>query len=195
MRAGVFLAFGLAILSGCAGGLGGSTPPDTYGLSAAPAVTGRAAPRRQVLISEPIALKALDSEQIVIRPTPSAIEYLAKSQWSDRLPKIIQDKLVQAFENSGKVGGVGRPGEGLAIDFQIATAVRAFEIRVNGGEQAVVELSAKILNDRNGSVVSDRVFKASSAVSGSGNAAYVTALDRAFEEVVADLVPWALGNF
>lgn len=195
MRAGLLLAFGLAVLSGCAGGFGGSTPPDTYGLSAAPAVTGRAAPRRQVLIAEPIALKALDSEQIVIRPTPSAIEYLANSQWSDRLPKIIQDKLVQAFENSGRVGGVGRPGEGLAIDYQIATAVRAFEIRVNGGEVAVVELSVKILNDRNGSVVSDRVFKASSPVTGSGNAAYVKALDRAFEQVVADLVPWALGSF
>ncbi|WP_394689094.1 ABC-type transport auxiliary lipoprotein family protein [Hoeflea sp.] len=184
----------LFVLAGCAGGLGGSTPPDTYGLSPAPAVTGDSARNRQILISEPTALKALDSEQIVIRPSASAIQYLADSQWSDRLPKIVQDKLVQAFENSGRVGGVGRPGEGLAIDYNIITAIRSFEIKADAGEQALVEISAKVLNDRNGVVVATRVFSATSPVTGSGNAAYVRALDRAFEAVVAEMVSWTLSR-
>ena len=184
----------LSGLAGCAGGLGGSTPPDTYGLSEAPQVTGQTVRNRQILIVEPTALKALDSEQIVIRPTSSSIQYLAGSQWSDRLPKIVQDKLVQAFENSGRVGGVGRPGDGLAIDFKIITAIRAFEIKADAGEQAVVELSAKVLNDRNGVVVASKVFGATAAVSGSGNAAYVQSLDRAFEEVVRELVAWSLAR-
>jgi len=161
------------LLSGCAGGIIPSTPPDTYGLSAAPAVSGERSRNRQILISEPTALKALDSEKIVIRPTPSAIEYLAKSQWSDRLPAIVQDKLVQAFENSGRVGGVGRPGDGLAIDYKIITAIRSFEIKADAGEQAVVEISAKVLNDRNGVVVASRIFSSTAPVRGSGNAAYV----------------------
>ena len=181
-------------LSGCAGGLVSSPPPDTYGLSSAPQVEGQRARNRQLLISEPSALKALDSEKIVIRPAPSAIQYLANSQWSDRLPNIVQDKLVQAFENSGQVGGVGRPGDGLAIDYKILTAIRAFEIRADRGEQAVVELSAKVLNDRNGVVVSSKVFRASVPVTGSGNAAYVQSLDRAFENVVRDLVSWTLSR-
>ena len=184
----------LAALSGCAGGLGGSTPPDTYGLSGAPQVSGQAAKNRQILIVEPTALKALDSEQIVIKPSPSSIEYLAKSQWSDRLPKIVQDKLVQAFENSGRVGGVGRPGDGLAIDYKIITAIRAFEIKADAGEQAVVEISAKVLNDRNGVVRASQVFRATAPVVGSGNTAYVRSLDRAFEEVVQDMVAWTLSR-
>lgn len=192
MRARVLLICGVSLIAGCAGGIG-STPPDTFGLTDAPAVTtGQSARNRQILIAEPLALKALDSQQIVIRTSPSAIEYLAKSQWSDRLPKIVQDKLVQAFENSGKVGGVGRPGEGLAIDYQIATAIRSFEIRVNGGEHAEVEISAKVLNDRNGTVIASKVFSGNSPVTGSGNAAYVQALDRAFNSVVDDLVSWSL---
>lgn len=171
-----------------------SPPPDTYGLSSAPQVSGQRARNRQILIAEPTALKALDSEQIVIRPTPSSIQYLAKSQWSDRLPNIVQDKLVQAFENSGQVGGVGRPGDGLAIDFKILTAIRAFEIKADAGEQAVVEISAKVLNDRNGVVLAQKVFSSSVPVAGSGNAAYVQSLDRAFEVVVQDLVSWTLSR-
>ena len=181
-------------LSGCAGGLIPTTPPDTYGLTAAPAVSSGRARNRQILISVPTALKALDSEQIVIRTSPEAIEYLAKSQWSDRLPNIVQDKLVQAFENSGGVGGVGRPGDGLAIDYTIISAIRAFEIRADRGELAVVELSVKVLNDRNGVVAASKIFRSTSPVVGSGNAAYVQSLDRAFEAVVQDLVSWTLSR-
>ena len=185
----------LSVLSGCAGGLIKSPPPDTYGLSDAPeAISGERSRNRQILISEPTALKALDSEQIVIRPQPVSIQYLADSQWSDRLPKIVQDKLVQAFENSGRVGGVGRPGDGLAFDFKVITAIRAFEIQADAGERAVVEISAKVLNDRNGVVVASEVFRASTPVTGTGNAAYVQSLDRAFEEVVRDLVSWTLSR-
>lgn len=195
MRPGMMFICSLALLGGCAG-LVTSPPPDTYALSPAPVIGGEASPRRQILIAEPLALKAYDSEQIVIHPTPSSIQYLANSQWSDRLPRIVQGKLVEAFENSNKVGGVGRPGDGLAIDFQIVTTIRAFEVRVeNGREQAVVVLSAKLLNDRNGIVADARVFRSADPVKGSGNAAYVRALDHAFEEVLAELVPWALARF
>jgi cholesterol transport system auxiliary component len=192
MRANLLMIMSLALLSGCGSALGTKTPPDTYSLTGTPNVEGRASPRRQILIAEPIALKALDSEQIVIKPTSSSIQYLADSQWSDRLPKIVQAKLVQAFENSGRVGGVGRPGEGLAIDYQISTSIRSFEIRVQGGETALVEISAKVINDRNGSVSDQRVFRGTSPVRGSGNGAYVEALDRAFDQVTVDLVAWAL---
>ena len=195
MRASLVTVMGLVLLSGCGSVLGTKTPPDTYALTGTPEVEGRASPRRQILIAEPIALKALDSEQIVIKPTPSSIQYLADLQWSDRLPKIVQAKLIQAFENSGRVGGVGRPGEGLAIDYQISTSIRSFEVRVQGGKTAVVEISAKVINDRNGSVRDQQVFRSTSPVRGSSNEAYVEALDRAFDNVTADLVRWALQRF
>ena len=195
MRASLVTILGLVLLSGCGSVLGTKTPPDTYALTGTPAVEGRASPRRQILIAEPIALKALDSEQIVIKPTPSSIQYLADSQWSDRLPKIVQAKLIQAFENSGRVGGVGRPGEGLAIDYQISTSIRSFEVRVQGGNTAVVEISAKVINDRNGTVRDQQVFRSTSPVRGSSNEAYVEALDRAFDNLTTDLVRWTLHRF
>jgi ABC-type uncharacterized transport system auxiliary subunit len=47
--------------------------------------------------------------------------------------------------------------------------VRAFEIRLDGGERAEVELFVRILNDRNGVVRASRVFEASAPVAGTGN--------------------------
>src|SRR5690606_16061200 len=147
---------------------------------------------RQILIPEPAALKSLDSEQVVIRVSPSEIQYLARSQWGDRLPRLVQSKLVEAFENSGRLGGVGKPGQGLAIDYQVVTNIRAFEVDTSGADVARVEISVKILNDRNGTVRAQQVFSANAAVSGSDNRAFIAALDRAFAKVAGEIVEWSL---
>lgn len=183
------LACMLAVISGCSSVGGGSKPLDTYDL-AVPEVS-ETKPRQsgvQILIAEPQALKALDSESIVVR-SGTSIEYLAGSQWGDRLPKIIQARLVQVFENSGRFGGVGRPGEGLAIDYQVITDIRAFEIRASGGKTAKVEISVKLLNDRNGVVVAARVFEADVAA-GSSTTGFVPSLDRAFSQAASEIVAW-----
>ncbi len=176
-------------LSGCGAG---AANDDTFALSSVAEIAGPKASSKQILITEPTALKALDSEQIVIRVTHSEIQYLAKARWGDRLPKMVQSKLVEAYENSGRLGGVGKPGEGLAIDFQVVTEIRAFQIETDGGDHARVEISVKILNDRNGSVKTQRVFSAVAPVRGAGNPAFIAALDAAFHKVATDMVGWTL---
>ncbi len=179
------------LISACAGLGTSSNALDTYDLSV-PSVSEKGARKAgvQILIAEPQALKALDSESIVVRTSPSAIEYLGGAQWGDRLPKIVQARLVQAFENSGRFGGVGRPGEGLAIDHQIITDIRAFEVRTIGSDVATVEIFAKLLNDRNGVVIASKVFK-SSVSAGTGSDAFVRALDSAFDAAASEIVLWA----
>jgi cholesterol transport system auxiliary component len=176
-------------LAGCAVLGGKPAPLDTFELSA-PSVDIRAHSRRQILIAQPSALKALDSQNIVIRPSDGSIQFLKGAQWADRLPLIVQARLAETFQRSGSFAGVGKPGEGLAIDYQIIVEVRSFEVRVNGGEHADVDLFVRILNDRNGEVRASKSFTASAPVAGSGNAAYVAALDSAFGQAAKDIVRW-----
>ena len=190
--AAILLASGF--LSGCSS-LGGTNKAlDTYDL-AVPSVekAGKRKAGIQILIAEPQALKILDSESIVVRNGQSSVAYLDGAQWSDRLPKMVQARLVQAFENSNRFGGVGRPGEGLAIDYQIITDIRSFEIDSTGGSRAVVEISAKLLNDKNGVIGTSKLFTATvPATSGSGQ--FVNALDAAFDKVASEIVAWAAAN-
>lgn len=183
-----------ASLAGCGSLIGGGAEPlDTYELTApAPTTSGARASRRQVLVAEPTALKSLDSENVVIKPTAGVIQYLKGAQWADRLPRVVQSRMVEALQNSGRVGGVGLPGEGLAIDYQVSIDIRSFEIRLDGGDRADVELYVKVLNDRNGVVRSSRVFSATAPVSGSGNDDFIDALDRAFRVAAQDIVDWVI---
>jgi len=177
-----------ALIAGC----GTKANNDTFDLSVTPASTGPAARGRQILVPEPTALKSLDSNQVVVRVSPSEIQYLANSQWGDTLPRMVQSKLVAAFENSGRLGGVGKPGQGLAIDYQVVAEIRAFEVSTVGADSANVEIFVKLLNDRNGTVRAQRGFQASVPVSGSGNRNFVEALNAAFAAVGAEIVDWSL---
>lgn len=177
-----------ALLSGC----GSKANNDTFDLSITPSADGPSARNRQILVPEPTAVKMLDSDQVVVRVSPSEVQYLANSRWGDRLPRLVQSKLVEAFENSGKLGGVGKPGQGLAIDYQVVTDIRSFEVTTEGPRIATVEISAKLLNDRNGTVKAQSVFKASVPVAGAENRRFIEALDKAFAKVGAEIVDWSL---
>ena len=190
LSAGVFLA-GCAALPG-----GGPAPLDTFDLTSV-SVSSQAQrkARTQILIAEPNALKVLDSENIVIRPSAGSVEFLSGAQWADRLPRIVQARLAEALQSTGRFGGVGRPGDGLAIDYQIITDIRAFEVRLDGARRAEVRLSVKILNDRNGTVRAERTFSASvPAAQSGGNAAYTSALNAAFGQTTEEIVRWVLAS-
>ena len=103
----------------------------------------------------------------------------------------MQLRLLQAFQNTGRIGAVGVPGQGLAIDYQIVTEIRRFEISLETGS-AVVEISAKALNDRNGQVRASQIFTANVPLAGAGSANYVVALNAAFGQVSDGIVAWAL---
>lgn len=178
------------LVSGCAL-IGGGTPSlDTYDLTAPLEKAKSARHGTQILVTEPTALKALDGMNIVIRPADGSIQYLAGAQWADRLPKIVQARLADALQKSGAFGGVGKPGEGLAIDYQVQVEVRAFEVQVADGGRGHVELFVKIVNDRDGVVRATNSFSADAPLAGSGNQAYVSALDSAFRSAAAEIVQW-----
>ena len=191
MKAAVLLPLLALGLSAC----GSKATNDTFDITAAAEVKSSIPARsRQLLIADPSALKALDSEQVLVRVSPSEIRYLSKSQWSDKLTRMVQAKLVETFENTGKLDGVGKPGQGLAIDYQLITDVRAFEIDTVGSDRGVVEISVKLLDDRNGSVKAQQVFRASETATGTSNEAYIRAMDSAFGRVSAEIVAWTLSK-
>ncbi|WP_321332792.1 ABC-type transport auxiliary lipoprotein family protein [Breoghania sp.] len=192
-RRGTALVLLGAALAGCAAITGGPAPRDIYTLSA-PRDFGPSAKRSraQILIAAPKAMAALDTDNIAVLSDNIAISYFAGAAWSDRVPQLFQRKIIESFENSGRVRAVGQPGEGLLIDYQIATDIRAFELAVDGGRVARVEFSAKIIDDRNGRVRASRTFRREAAAAGDSVNDAVSAMDRAADECLVDLVNWTL---
>ena len=103
----------------------------------------------------------------------------------------MQLRLVQAFQNSGRFSAVGVPGQGLAIDYQVVTNIRNFEISYETGQPvAKIAIAVTALDDKTGSVRSTRVFTVAEPIAGQGNAALIAGLNGAFERISAEIVGW-----
>lgn len=181
----------LALLAaGCAAFGGAEGPPPTYDLSAAEQFPrGLRAPRGQLVIPDATAVGALDSDKIVVRPAEGEVAALADAQWVERLPRLVQARAVQSFENARRIRAVGRPGDRIAADYQLLLDIRAFEIAVNGPVAEVV-IAAKIVGDSSGRIIAGRVFTARVPTGATQGAPAVAALDEAWRKVVTDIVLW-----
>jgi cholesterol transport system auxiliary component len=175
----------LAVLAGCS-----SPPPPTFDLTAPGATTRLRPVARQLVIPEPNAVQALDSDRILVRGADGSLSTLAGAQWADRLPRLVQARLVQTFENAGRVAAVGRPGDRITPDLLLSTEIRRFQIEA-GPREAVVEISAKLIEDRTGRVLGGRVISARRPVEAMSGAEAARALDAALAEVLIETLRWS----
>ncbi|WP_245439228.1 ABC-type transport auxiliary lipoprotein family protein [Microvirga aerophila] len=173
-----------ALVCACSSG----PAPTTFDLSAPTSRIGGTS-GVQVLVAEPAALQTLSTQQILVKDASGTVSFLGGGQWSDNLPRLIQTRLINTFENASQLRGVSRPSSGAVGDVQLVSELRSFEIATPSNE-AVVEISVKIVNDTNGRIVSGRIFKARTpaATVDAPNAA--RALDEALSVAMLDIVRW-----
>ena len=106
------------------------------------------------------------------------------------MPKLLQTRIIQAFENAGTLAAVSRPVEGVTGDFQLLIDIRRFQIAAGAQPSADVELAAKLL-DGKGRIADTRVFRATAIAAGMDAPAATAALDQAFGTAATELVLWA----
>jgi cholesterol transport system auxiliary component len=182
------LALGATLLAAALGGCGGSAPL-TFDLAALPASGRTAASARSIVVSEPVGIQPFEADRIIVREPGGALSFLGGGQWADRLPRLVQTRLIQSLENSGRLRSVSRPGDKIVADYQLISEIRAFDIAAGSGE-AVVDLSAKLIAEGSGRVAAARVFQARVPVQKVDAGSAAVALDAALAQVLAEMVRW-----
>ncbi len=170
------------MLAACSG-----PAPTTFDLSIPEKVGRASAGRSQLVVAEPSALQQLDSERILVRGADNTVSYLGGAQWSDRLPRLIQFRIVEAFENNGRA--VGRAGTGVVGDRAVIGELRAFNLDAGRGE-VVAEFSARLVDATSSRIIAAQVFRATEPVGGADPAQVAAALDRALQSLLQQMVRW-----
>jgi phospholipid/cholesterol/gamma-HCH transport system substrate-binding protein len=166
-------------------------PVPVYTLSAPTSLASPAnPPRGQLAILEPTAVVMFDSQKILVRSTTGEVTPVDNAQWSDSLPKLIQAKIIQSFENANLGSAVGRPVDGFTANYQLLIDIRSFQISAGPNQGADIELSARILGD-SGKIIDVRIFRASAPVKAIEAPSAVAALNEAFSKIALEIVSWA----
>jgi phospholipid/cholesterol/gamma-HCH transport system substrate-binding protein len=172
---------------------GGPTaaPPVVYDLVAPrdfPA--GVKQPAGVLAVAEPTATIVFDTQKFLVRPSESEGPSFANSKWSDNLPKLMQAKVIQSFENAGLLRSVMRPSEALTAEYQLQIDIRTFQLTLAAERTGDIEFAARLLGN-DGKIIDARLFRASVPAKAADAPAAAAALNDAFGKAAVELVIWA----
>lgn len=181
------------ILAGLEKMTGGGTPAQkrTYDLrtpqNLGPA--GKTLPA-SLAIPEPTAVAMLQTQRMLFSPVgekPGFADFL----WADSIPKLVQARLIDSFENYDIAHAPLRTTDLGQVDYQLLIDIRRFRITTEGETRVEIGLSARLV-DRNGKVVASRLIETSEKLDKVEPAAAVAAFDAAFAHIAKDLIGWTV---
>lgn len=144
-------------------------------------------------IPEPTSVVQLQTQRFVMsQATDSAI--FPNAQWADSIPKLIQAKLLESFENYDVAHAPTRPLDGVQSDYQLLIDVRNFNIVSDTAPVAEIALSLRIL-DKDGKVIASRLFDNNQKIEKLDAPGTVQAFDAAFSSLAKELVFWTIQCF
>jgi phospholipid/cholesterol/gamma-HCH transport system substrate-binding protein len=144
--------------------------------------------KEQLVMPVPTAILQLDTQRFLLEPNKEFAGF-ANAQWADGIPKMLQTKLIQSFENYDVAHAPLRSTDNPGTNTQLVVDLRSFQIDTKSELTAEIGFSVRILN-KDGQVVASRLFQQRSKLDGSDPPAAVAAFNEAFARIATDLITW-----
>lgn len=153
---------------------------------------------QQIVVVEPTATAAVNTDQIAVQPTPLQVQYLPGARWVDRAPLFVQALLIESFENTGKVAAVGRSTVGLRADYLIVTDLREFQAHVPDETDETkalrvnVRLNIKIIDEFEDQIIASNSFEEIEHSASDDAPDLAVAFDEALGDAMREAVEWSI---
>lgn len=186
----------LATLAGCSVLQGVNTPVNLYTLT--PKTTypeGLPPVDWQLVVETPVSATSLNTSRIALQRTPLTFEYYADAAWTDNAPAMVQTLLIESFESTKRISGVGREAIGLRPDYILMTDLREFEAVYDGDNPIPtiwIRMNAKLVKLPERRIVASETFGEKLPAAGSKLTDIVAAFDEALGSVFKQIVMFAL---
>lgn len=188
--------FALLPVAGCGVFPRVNEPLDLYTLS--PKTTFQKPPPKvdwQLVVEQPVAAAGIDTARIALSRDPYQIEYFAKAVWVDNAPAMIQTLLIDSFQNTGSIVGVGRESIGLRADYLLKTDLREFQAFYDDKgplAEVWVKIVAQVVQLPERRIVASMTAERKSKAAGPKFTDVVNAFDEALGPVIKAIVLFTL---
>ena len=144
----------------------------------------------RLAIPDPTAVAMLETQRMLFSPVkdyPGFSDFL----WADSIPKLLQARLIDSFENYDIAHAPLRAADVGQADFQLLIDIRRFRIVAGTELTAEIGLSVRLV-DKNGKILASRLFDDSQKIGQLDPGPAVAAFDDAFGRIAKDLIAWTV---
>lgn len=149
----------------------------------------------QLTVELPLADAGINTSRIAYRNSAVTIDYYEGANWIDTAPRMVQTLLVESFENSGQIVGVGRQSAALRADYTLLMELREFQAEQKARQavpSAHVRLNAKLVRLPQRTIVATKNADFSVRAKSGALKEVVQAFDKSLGEALKSIVEWAL---
>lgn len=168
--------------------------PDIYRLpsTALPRAQG-SGPDWSLRVDTPQAERMIDSARIAVFPQGDVVSVYKGARWSDRVPVLLRNRLLEAFRNDGRVAALSSDDTNLQADYVLSADLTAFQSEYRGKEPVVVvRYDARLVRNDGLKIMAARRFEVVQPVGGTAVPQVVAAFGQAGDSLAAQVVNWTL---
>lgn len=146
-------------------------------------------------VNSPVSNQLLDGTRIVVLPEPGLVNTYQGVRWSERTPQLLRGRLLDAFQDDGRVQALSNEEQRLQADLELVSDLRSFHSQYRDGvAEALIQLDVRLVDGRDQRILAIRRFSVSQPASDTSIAAVVKAFGQAGDRLSRELVDWTLAE-
>ena len=170
-------------------------PSPRYAISS---VTPRNVPTDPVawslVVADPTSSQLFNTVKVPVMSAKNQFQFLAGSEWVDRVPVLLQRAVVRTFENTDLITNVGDLSSQPISDYTLRTDIRSFHADLTGVTPVVtIQVFARFVND-DGRVLASRNFSVREETASDSVDDLMPAFNVAADRILEDLVAWSFAQ-
>ena len=145
------------------------------------------APQAALVVADPTTVATLDTQRLIIKSANGELQP-QPVQWPDSIPKLVQKRVLQAFDKAGYRFATG-PMDAATPELQLQLDIGAFQINEAEKPEALVRFSVRLLGE-DGKVIERGEIEGRAPAPSTEPQAAVTAISEAFGKAMEALLEW-----
>ncbi len=146
-------------------------------------------------IAIPYANQTLDSSRIAVMPERNQLTSYKGARWSDRLPILLRDHMIDTFRKDGRLQTVSTENSALNSDLLLTSEISAFQSEYRDGiPQVHIAIHAQLINANSRQIIASQYFEQLMRSNNGEISSVVDAFGVATTQLTNNILTWVINN-
>lgn len=145
-------------------------------------------------IAQPNTSQFLSGPRIAVQPDNSEIAFYSGARWSDRVPVLFRNRLVQEFRLNGSVRAISSDDDAIQADYILNGDLISFQgvYTSSNKSEVVIRYDANIIRTTDRRIVASRTFEIREPILSTQMSKIVDSFGLANDRLARDVLNWTL---